>query len=205
MVLVACGALSVAAASTTAAATWPGNASASPARLTSDVQPLAVSSSNLIREEAAVKAYVIGMANEQMAAAEKRAAAERAVAEAATKKKTAEEAAVKKKKKKPRAVLESGTPEQIAQAMLSQFGWSGDQFSCLQPLWDRESGWSVYAENPDGAYGIPQAFPGSKMATAGPDWQTSAYTQIKWGLEYIQGTYGSPCGAWDHEEADGWY
>ena len=80
------------------------------------------------------------------------------------------------------------------------------QFSCLEPLWAHESGWSVSAYNPgSGAFGIPQALPGSRMASAGPDWQTDAATQIKWGLEYIKGTYGSPCGAWTHEEATGWY
>ena len=89
--------------------------------------------------------------------------------------------------------------------MLGSFGWSSSQFSCLDPLWAHESGWSVTAANPDGAYGIPQALPGSKMASAGPDWQTDAATQIRWGLEYIQATYGSPCGAWAHEQATGWY
>jgi hypothetical protein len=63
----------------------------------------------------------------------------------------------------------------------------------------------VTAENPDGAYGIPQALPGSKMASAGPDWQTNATTQITWGLEYIDGRYGNPCGAWAHSQATGWY
>jgi hypothetical protein len=100
----------------------------------------------------------------------------------------------------------SGSPQQIAQQMLGQFGWSSGQFSCLQPLWQKESGWSLTAENPSsGAYGIPQALPGSQMASAGGDWQTNAATQIKWGLTYIQGRYGSPCGAWAHEQADGWY
>ena len=69
-----------------------------------------------------------------------------------------------------------------------------------------ESGWSATAYNAGtGAYGIPQALPGAKMASAGPDWQTDAATQVRWGLEYIRGTYGSPCGAWDHEQATGWY
>jgi hypothetical protein len=100
----------------------------------------------------------------------------------------------------------SGSPQQIAGAMLASFGWSSSQFSCLDPLWAHESGWSVTAYNPgSGAYGIPQAVPGSKMASAGPDWQTNAATQIRWGLEYIKGTYGSPCGAWGHEQATGWY
>jgi hypothetical protein len=99
----------------------------------------------------------------------------------------------------------SGSPEQIAEAMLRSFGWSSGQFSCLYPLWEHESGWSVTAANPDGAYGIPQALPGAKMASAGPDWQTNAATQIRWGLEYIKSMYGSPCGAWGHEQATGWY
>jgi hypothetical protein len=103
------------------------------------------------------------------------------------------------------APARSGSPQQIAEAMLGSFGWSSSQFACLDPLWARESGWSVTAENPSGAYGIPQALPGDKMASAGPDWQTSAATQIEWGLRYIRGIYGSPCAAWAHEQATGWY
>ena len=100
----------------------------------------------------------------------------------------------------------SGSPQPIAQAMLGSFGWSASQFSCLEPLWAGESGWSATASNPStGAYGIPQAMPASKMASAGPNWQTSAATQIRWGLDYIKSTYGSPCAAWSHEEADRWY
>jgi len=99
----------------------------------------------------------------------------------------------------------SGSPQEIAQQMLDAAG-QGGQFSCLDSLWSRESGWNVYASNPSsGAYGIPQALPGSKMASAGPDWQSNAATQIKWGLSYIDSTYGSPCSAWSHEEATGWY
>jgi hypothetical protein len=100
----------------------------------------------------------------------------------------------------------SGSPQQIAMSMLSTYGWSQSQFSCLDQLWERESGWNPAADNPtSGAFGIPQALPGSKMATAGADWQTNPATQIKWGLGYIQATYGSPCGAWSHEESAGWY
>jgi len=99
------------------------------------------------------------------------------------------------------------TPRQKAWRMLRRKGWSPDyQFPYLDKLWERESGWNVYAENPySGAYGIPQAVPGSKMASAGPNWQTSAGTQIRWGLDYIRGRYNSPRRAWLHEEADGWY
>jgi hypothetical protein len=100
----------------------------------------------------------------------------------------------------------SGSPQQIAAAMLGSFGWSSDQFGCLQSLWNAESGWNPAASNPiSGAYGIPQALPGSKMASAGADWQTNPATQIKWGLGYIKQVYGSPCAAWSHEQSAGWY
>ena len=88
--------------------------------------------------------------------------------------------------------------------MLAGRGWSG-QFSCLDSLWSKESGWSTTAGNASGAYGIPQALPGSKMASAGPNWRTNASTQISWGLNYISSTYGSPCAAWSHSQSSGWY
>ena len=101
---------------------------------------------------------------------------------------------------------DAGSAESVAKSMLASFGWASSQFSCLEPLWEHESGWSVTAANPStGAYGIPQADPGSKMASAGPDWKSSASTQIKWGLTYIKDTYGSPCAAESHEQAKGWY
>lgn len=103
------------------------------------------------------------------------------------------------------APVSSGTAQQIAESMLGAYGWSSSQFPCLNDLWTRESGWRTTAENPSGAYGIPQALPGGKMASAGADWATSPTTQIRWGLGYIKGTYGSPCGAWSHEEGKGWY
>jgi hypothetical protein len=98
-----------------------------------------------------------------------------------------------------------GTAQSIAYNMLGSFGFSKSQFGCLDDLWNAESGWRYNAENASGAYGIPQALPGSKMASAGADWQTNPATQIKWGLGYIKGIYGTPCGAWAHEQADGWY
>lgn len=100
----------------------------------------------------------------------------------------------------------SGTsPKAIAKELLAARGWSG-QWSCLNSLWERESGWNPYAQNPSsGAYGIPQSLPGSKMASAGSDWRTNPATQITWGLNYIAGRYGGPCGAWSHSQATGWY
>jgi hypothetical protein len=84
-------------------------------------------------------------------------------------------------------------------------GWSGGQFTCLDSLWTRESGWRVHAENPSGAYGIPQALPGTRMSTVGSDWRNSAATQIRWGLHYIGARYGSPCNALQHWRAHHWY
>jgi hypothetical protein len=98
-----------------------------------------------------------------------------------------------------------GTAQRIAYNMLGSFGFSTSQYGCLNELWMRESGWRWNAANASGAYGIPQALPGSKMASAGSDWQTNPATQIKWGLGYIRSMYGTPCGAWSHEVADGWY
>jgi hypothetical protein len=98
-----------------------------------------------------------------------------------------------------------GSAQAIALGILTAEGMGNDQYSCLVSLWNRESHWRVDAENPDGAYGIPQALPGSKMASAGPDWQTNATTQIMWGLGYIKARYGTPCGAWAHSQATGWY
>jgi hypothetical protein len=99
-----------------------------------------------------------------------------------------------------------GSPRDYARQLLPSFGWSDDQFSCLDPLWTKESGWNPLAANPrSAAYGIPQANPGSKMAAFGPDWQTNYMTQIRWGLNYISGRYSSPCGAWSHSQSVGWY
>jgi hypothetical protein len=105
-----------------------------------------------------------------------------------------------------RVELSQGEPRDIARALMPQFGFSSDQFGCLDSLWMRESGWNPSAENASsGAYGIPQALPGSKMASAGADWATNPATQIKWGLGYIRDVYGSPCGAWGHSQSYGWY
>jgi hypothetical protein len=96
--------------------------------------------------------------------------------------------------------------QSTARSMLGSFGFADSQWSCLYDLWERESTWNVYAENAaSGAYGIPQSLPGSKMASAGSDWQTNAATQIRWGLGYIKSVYGTPCGAWGHEESSGFY
>jgi hypothetical protein len=102
--------------------------------------------------------------------------------------------------------LTSQDPRTIARAMLSDFGFGSDQFACLDSLYNSESGWNIHADNPSSsAYGIPQALPGSKMASAGPDWEHNAETQIRWGLGYIKSSYGTPCGAWSFKQGHNWY
>jgi hypothetical protein len=94
----------------------------------------------------------------------------------------------------------------IGCALLSQYGFGLDQMTCLVNLWNKESHWRVNASNASsGAYGIPQALPGSKMASVASDWKTNPTTQIKWGLGYIKGRWSTPCGAWSHSQATGWY
>jgi cell wall-associated NlpC family hydrolase len=89
---------------------------------------------------------------------------------------------------------------------LSSSTWGSGQFPYLYELWVRESGWNPSALNPkSGAFGIPQALPATKMSTAGLDWATDPYTQIEWGIGYIEAAYGTPGAAWAHEEAYGWY
>ena len=102
--------------------------------------------------------------------------------------------------------LSDADPRTIAKALLPEFGFGADQFACLDSLYMGESGWRVDADNPSSsAYGIPQALPGSKMASAGADWATNPVTQIRWGLGYIQDRYGTPCGAWSFKQGHGWY
>jgi len=142
----------------------------------------------------------------QQQAAQQQAVQQQAVQQqAAQQQATQQQAVASSPPAQPATAVASGSPQQIATSMLGSYGWSSSQFSCLDQLWNRESGWNPTASNPSGAYGIPQALPGSKMASAGADWATNPATQIKWGLGYIKSLYGSPCGAWSHEEASGWY
>ncbi|MEV6132719.1 hypothetical protein AB0M05_39060 [Streptomyces violaceusniger] len=91
-----------------------------------------------------------------------------------------------------------GAAQATAKQMLGEFGFGQSQWPALRKLWDKESGWRWNAMNPiSGAYGVPQALPGRKMASAGRDWQTNPTTQVKWGLGYIKDRYGSPNAAWN--------
>lgn len=93
-----------------------------------------------------------------------------------------------------------------AQEEATKYGWGASQFECLNKLWERESNWRHTADNPkSSAYGIPQALPGSKMASEGSDWETNPKTQIRWGLRYIESRYSNPCNAWQHFTKKNWY
>jgi len=133
-------------------------------------------------------------------------AARTAAAEAAAKAAREKAAAERARQRASRASrISSADPRSIARALLAERG-QADQFGCLDSLWQKESGWRVRATNPSsGAYGIPQALPAGKMASAGSDWRTNARTQIVWGLGYINDRYGSPCGAWAHSRSHNWY
>lgn len=102
--------------------------------------------------------------------------------------------------------VEPGTARAIGLEMTLARGWDETEFACLDQLWTKESGWRTTAHNrSSGAYGIPQALPGSKMASAGADWATNPATQIAWGLGYVQSRYGTPCGAWSFFLARNYY
>lgn len=108
------------------------------------------------------------------------------------------------------AMAEAHTPamyqKETRQQMRDSGMWGRKQFSCMLNLWDRESGWDKWAYNSrSGAYGIPQALPGDKMASAGLNWRSSAWVQIRWGLGYIRAVYRYACSAWEHEVMYGWY
>ncbi|GAA2641635.1 aggregation-promoting factor C-terminal-like domain-containing protein [Paractinoplanes durhamensis] len=106
----------------------------------------------------------------------------------------------------PASCNEYSGSRQIGCALMLDAGFGLDQFPCLDKLFKKESGWNYRAENrSSGAYGIPQALPGSKMSSEGADWKTNPATQIKWGLGYIKGRYKTPCKAWAHSEAVGSY
>lgn len=137
------------------------------------------------------------------------AVAQKAAEEAAAQAQREAEAAAAAAAQAAAAAAAANTPEgarATARQLLGEYGWSGDQFSCLESLWTKESGWNYQAYNSgSGATGIPQALPGSKMASAGTDWQSNATTQIRWGLGYIKSVYGTPCSAWGHSQATDWY
>ena len=123
-----------------------------------------------------------------------------------------EEAAKKAQEEAARSVVASSsqTVQELQSyahdLVINSYGWSEDDYYALVNLWNKESGWDPNCYNSySGAYGIPQSLPGNKMASEGGDWQTNGQTQIRWGLKYIQGRYGSPSGAWGHFLSHNWY
>ncbi|UCM90087.1 aggregation-promoting factor C-terminal-like domain-containing protein [Streptomyces marincola] len=146
-------------------------------------------------------------------AAERRAEAERAAQEQADReaREAAERAAEEARAAASSAGSSASFPVQSSytkaevQAMARQIV-AADQFQCFSNIVDHESGWNHTAQNPSsGAYGLMQALPGSKMSSAGSDWQTNPATQIRWGVNYMEDRYGSPCGAWEFWQANNWY
>lgn len=87
--------------------------------------------------------------------------------------------------------------------VVGSYGWTESDFSALVKLWNRESGWNPNSYSSTGACGIPQALPCSKIANSygSNTWQN----QVKWGLRYISGKYGSPSAAWANFQNVGWY
>ncbi|QIJ64481.1 transglycosylase SLT domain-containing protein [Streptomyces sp. JB150] len=151
------------------------------------------------------------------------AARKKAAETAIAKKEQAEKAAQEAKEAKEREEAEQKASRDAARADASTFAVQssysiaqiqsmarqmvpGDQWTCFSNIVDHESDWNYRAVNPSsGAYGLFQALPGSKMASVGADWQTNPATQIKWGLNYMNDRYGSPCGAWSFWQANHWY
>jgi hypothetical protein len=166
------------------------------AKLVSPAKVVATAKAN-----AAAKAAAKAKANEEAQQAAAAAAAQSSSSSTSTSTSTSGSTSTASGELSPSAA------QTVAQQLMPSYGFSvSSQWTCLLDLWNNESGWEWDAENTSsGAYGIPQALPASKMASAGSDYMTDATTQIKWGLSYIQSTYSTPCGAWDFEEANGYY
>ena len=154
--------------------------------------------------QAAKRAQSLGKQTKAIAAEHAKIKAEIAAAA----KKAAEEKAARARALANRGYEPGVTdPREIARQILkNKFGYGSSQFDCFDNIIMRESKWDINATNPSsGAYGIPQALPGSKMASEGSDWRTNPATQIIWGIEYMKDRYGSPCAAWSFKSAHGWY
>ncbi|WP_308285295.1 lytic transglycosylase domain-containing protein [Actinoplanes hulinensis] len=156
------------------------------------------------------------LAEQKASAVVKTAVADARALETARKKVEAEKAAAAKRAAEVGPVPYTGTipaacrslsgSREVGCALMIEAGFEFSEFSCLNKLWDHESGWNYRATNPSsGAYGIPQAYPGSKMSSIADDWKINPATQIKWGLGYVKGRYDSPCGAWNHFQDAGSY
>jgi hypothetical protein len=194
-----------------AALTASTEASASSAAASASAAAQQAAAQQAAAAKAAAARAAAAKAAAQQAAAQKaaadKAAADRAAAaqQAAAAKAAADRAAAAAQQQaasrsQSRSTL-SGSPQDIAAQIVP-----ADQLASFDEIISHESGWDVSATNPSsGAYGLPQALPGSKMASAGADWQTNPATQIRWALDYMDSTYGSPNAAWAFWQANSWY
>lgn len=167
-------------------------------------------------EQASIRANVIAWSKHNARERAERADAEKARIEAeaaaeAARKKAEQEAARKTRPSQPLGPIPadcnaySGN-RAIGCALVLEAGFSMTEMVCLEKLWTKESGWNHLSSNgSSGAYGIPQAVPGSKMGAFGDDWKTNPATQIRWGLSYVKGRYDTPCGAWQFFLNNNWY
>ncbi|GAA3756837.1 hypothetical protein GCM10022225_47510 [Plantactinospora mayteni] len=177
---------------------------------------------DLLRERHA--AHIRATAEQRAAEAEAARKAAEVARAAAERAKKAEQAASRKREREkqekeeaeqatkpytgpiPASCNEYSGNRKIGCALLLDAGFKIAEMPCLDKLWTKESGWNHKAENTSsGAYGIPQALPGNKMASVASDWKTSPATQIKWGLGYVKGRYDTPCGAWGFFQDKGFY
>ncbi|PJE96620.1 transglycosylase domain-containing protein [Streptomyces carminius] len=198
--------------------TEPVEATAADATLLADIpvgQQAQVQTASLTQQ--ADNAAVAADAEARQAAAE--AARKQAAADAKAKREAAEKAAKEAEEREKRAQQQAASrsaeradfPAQSSYSVaevkaMAQQIVGGGQFQCFSNIVERESSWNYRAENPSsGAYGLVQALPASKMSSAGADWRTNPATQIKWGLNYMNDRYGSPCGAWEFWQANHWY
>lgn len=168
-----------------------------------------MSTNEMIRQLSGFQVDPVSAAAE--ANARKRAFLHEQAVERAARKRAKERARLRARKRRLEALKRrmSHSPsavqsKQYAKQMNAARGW-GECWDSLETMWDHESGWNVHASNPSGAYGIPQALPGSKMSSAGSDWRNNAITQITWGLGYVAARYNNPCQAWDFWQAHHWY
>jgi hypothetical protein len=160
---------------------------------------------NLTRQSDAQQSAALVTAQKAAAEAARAKAADAARAKAAAEQRAKEQAASRAAAEQQRQQLVSYSPGSV-QALAASIIGNTTQFQCFSQIVTRESGWDYQATNPgSGAYGLVQALPGDKMASAGADWRTNPATQIRWGLNYMNSRYGSPCGAWSFWQAHSWY
>jgi hypothetical protein len=166
---------------------------AATSQATLNAEQASADSSRISSERAGANVQRAALSAKAAAAAKARA---QVVAQARV---AAAEKAARAKKRASLIASAQSDPRAAARELMSDYGFSGaSQWNCLNLLWEGESAWNFKATNSSsGAYGIPQSLPASKMASAGADYRTNPVTQIKWGLDYIKKSYGTPCGAWD--------